>query len=85
MLTDGERILTVPRSNPVNAFTTGRIVQDAGLKRAFDEHRNDVQDSQLAECIAERIHAFGHSERRPGVTQCKDGDSHRDAKCPRPC
>ena len=31
VMTDGERILTVPRNNPVNAFTMGRIVQDAGL------------------------------------------------------
>ena len=31
VLTDGRRIVTVPRSNPVNAFTMGRIVQDAGL------------------------------------------------------
>ena len=31
VLTDGRRIVTVPRNNPVNAFTMGRIVQDAGL------------------------------------------------------
>lgn len=31
VLTDGRRIVTVPRSNPVNAHTMGRIVQDAGL------------------------------------------------------
>ncbi|WP_419164058.1 type II toxin-antitoxin system HicA family toxin [Candidatus Palauibacter sp.] len=31
VMTDGERIVTVPRNNPVNAFTMGRIVQDAGL------------------------------------------------------
>ncbi len=34
VLTDGQRIVTVPRSNPVNAFTMGRIVQDAGLTEA---------------------------------------------------
>ena len=28
---DGERILTIPRHNPVNAFTMGGIVRDAGL------------------------------------------------------
>jgi hypothetical protein len=28
---DGERILTIPRHNPVNAFTMGGIVCDAGL------------------------------------------------------
>jgi predicted RNA binding protein YcfA (HicA-like mRNA interferase family) len=31
VLTDGERILTVPRHNPVNAFTMGGILKDAGL------------------------------------------------------
>ena len=31
VLTDGVRIVTVPRNNPVNAHTMGRIVQDAGL------------------------------------------------------
>ncbi len=31
VMTDGRRILTVPRNNPVNAFTMGGIVRDAGL------------------------------------------------------
>ena len=31
VMTDGKRILTIPRANPVNAFTMGDIVQDAGL------------------------------------------------------
>jgi predicted RNA binding protein YcfA (HicA-like mRNA interferase family) len=31
VMSDGERILTVPRHNPVNAFTMGGIVRDAGL------------------------------------------------------
>lgn len=31
VMTDGQRILTVPRHNPVNAFTLGGIVRDAGL------------------------------------------------------
>ena len=30
-MTDGTRILTIPRANPVNAFTMGGIVKDAGL------------------------------------------------------
>ncbi len=30
-MTDGERILTIPRHDPVNAFTMGGIVRDAGL------------------------------------------------------
>lgn len=31
VMSDGRRILTVPRHNPVNAFTLGGIVRDAGL------------------------------------------------------
>lgn len=31
VLTDGQRILTSPRHNPVNAFTIAGIVRDAGL------------------------------------------------------
>ncbi len=31
VMTDGVRIVTIPRSNPVNALTMGGIVRDAGL------------------------------------------------------
>ncbi|MBC8273560.1 MAG: type II toxin-antitoxin system HicA family toxin, partial [Chloroflexi bacterium] len=31
VMSDGERFLTIPRSNPVNAFTMGGIAKDAGL------------------------------------------------------
>ena len=31
VMTDGVRILTIPRHNPVNAYTMGGIVRDAGL------------------------------------------------------
>ena len=31
VMTDGSRIITIPRHNPVNAFTLGGIVRDAGL------------------------------------------------------
>lgn len=31
VMSDGERIITIPRHNPVNAFTMGGIVRDAGL------------------------------------------------------
>ncbi len=38
VMTDGARILTIPRHNPVNAFTMGGIVRDAGLTiEAFRE------------------------------------------------
>jgi len=31
VMSDGTRFLTIPRKNPVNAFTMGGIVKDAGL------------------------------------------------------
>jgi predicted RNA binding protein YcfA (HicA-like mRNA interferase family) len=31
IMTDGTRILTIPRNDPINAFTMGGIVRDAGL------------------------------------------------------
>ena len=31
VMSNGTRILTIPRNNPVNAFTLGGIVRDAGL------------------------------------------------------
>jgi hypothetical protein len=30
-MTDSVRIITIPRHNPVNAFTMGGVVRDAGL------------------------------------------------------
>jgi len=37
VMTDGVRIITIPRHNPVNAFTMDGIVRDAGLSE--DEFR----------------------------------------------
>jgi predicted RNA binding protein YcfA (HicA-like mRNA interferase family) len=31
VMTDGSRVVTIPRHNPINAFTMGTIVQAAGL------------------------------------------------------
>jgi len=36
-MTNGERIITIPRANPVNAFTMAGIVRDAGL--SIDEFK----------------------------------------------
>jgi len=36
-ITDGMRIVTIPRHNPVNAITMGKIVRDAGM--TIDEFR----------------------------------------------
>ncbi len=30
-MTNGTRIITIPRANPINAYTMAGIVQDAGL------------------------------------------------------
>jgi hypothetical protein len=30
-MTNGQRILIIPRHNPINAFTMGGLVRDAGL------------------------------------------------------
>jgi predicted RNA binding protein YcfA (HicA-like mRNA interferase family) len=38
VMTNGARILTIPRHNPINAFTMGGIVRDAGL--SVDAFRN---------------------------------------------
>jgi len=37
VMSDGTRILTIPRNNPVNAYSMGGIVQDAGI--TIDEFR----------------------------------------------
>ncbi len=31
VMSDGRRILTIPRGDPINAYTMGGIVKDAGL------------------------------------------------------
>jgi len=31
VLSNGERLITIPRHNPIKAFTMGGIVRDAGL------------------------------------------------------
>ena len=31
VMSDGVRFLTIPRKNPINAYTMGGIVRDAGL------------------------------------------------------
>jgi predicted RNA binding protein YcfA (HicA-like mRNA interferase family) len=37
VMSDGVRILTIPRHNPINAITMGGLVRDAGL--TIDEFR----------------------------------------------
>ena len=37
-MTNGERILTIPRNNPINAYTMAGIIRDAGL--TIEEFKN---------------------------------------------
>ncbi|HGJ65469.1 TPA: type II toxin-antitoxin system HicA family toxin [bacterium] len=37
-MNDGERIITIPRENPINSFTMAGIIKDAGL--TIDEFKN---------------------------------------------
>ena len=38
VMTNGTRVVTIPRANPINAYTMGGIVRDAGL--TDDEFRD---------------------------------------------
>ena len=44
-MTDGVRILAIPRHNPVNAFTMGGIVRDAGI--TTEEFKNSGYPASL--------------------------------------
>jgi len=37
-MTNGERIITIPRSNPVDAFTMAGIIKDAGF--SIEDYKN---------------------------------------------
>ena len=37
VMSNSQRFLTIPRKNPINAFTVGGIIKDAGL--AIDEFK----------------------------------------------
>ena len=39
VMTDGNRIITIPRHNPVNAITMGNIIRDSGIPyETFKRH-----------------------------------------------
>ncbi len=38
VMSDGIRIITIPRNNPINAYTLGGIVKDAGI--TVEEFKN---------------------------------------------
>ncbi|OGU27497.1 MAG: hypothetical protein A2057_05225 [Ignavibacteria bacterium GWA2_35_9] len=39
-MTDGKRIITIPRANPVNAYTMAGIIKDAGM--TIEEFKNKL-------------------------------------------
>ena len=40
VMSDGTHFITIPRNNPINAFTMGGIVRDAGL--TTEEFKNNL-------------------------------------------
>jgi len=40
VMSDGVRIITIPRNNPINAYTLGGIVNDAGM--TVEEFKKDL-------------------------------------------
>jgi predicted RNA binding protein YcfA (HicA-like mRNA interferase family) len=60
VMSDGRRILTIPRANPINAYTMGGIIRDAGLSPALRS-----VDSEHEGCVIEPRKAYvGAAERR---------------------
>ncbi len=59
VMSDGTRFLTIPRNNPVNAYTMAGIVRDAGLTIPGaprpSEHRckDVIQDDELPSLVGE--------------------------------
>ena len=45
VISDGRRILTIPRHNPLNAYTMGGIAQDAGHRVQDGEYDDEVRRS----------------------------------------
>ncbi len=39
-MTNGVRLVTIPRNNPINAFTMGGIIKDAGI--SIEEFKDNV-------------------------------------------
>jgi len=65
VMTDGVRILTIPRRDPVNAYSMGGIVRDAGLsikKLATNECLIGVRTAQAR--IVTRLPRVAVSRRR---------------------
>ena len=56
VMTDGVRILTIPRHNPVNALTMGGIVRDAGLTVEAFRKLPRCRTCSGAESLREALH-----------------------------
>jgi len=49
-MTNGERIITIPRANPINAYTMGGIITDAGL--SIEEFKSFCNSFNVTSVIA---------------------------------
>lgn len=49
VMSDGVRILTIPRHNPVNAFTMGGIARDAGL--SVEQLRSSFESADIQQTL----------------------------------
>lgn len=56
-MADGVRIFTIPRHNPVNAFTMGGIARDAGL--TVEEFKNTMNDEKWI--VSDKDHLGGNT------------------------
>ena len=42
VMSDGTRILTIPQANPINAYTMGGIIREAGLRSLSSESSSET-------------------------------------------
>jgi len=72
VMSDGVRIVTIPRHNPVNAFTMGGIARDAGL--SVEQFKNFSDNGAIQQIVGRE-----RRERVSQLTWCGGGcfDSRR--------
>jgi predicted RNA binding protein YcfA (HicA-like mRNA interferase family) len=52
VMTDGARIISIPRHNPVNAITMGYIVRDVGLTNERSADFSEVEPCRTRRCAS---------------------------------
>ena len=72
---DGERILIIPRASPIDAYTMGGIIRDAGL--SVEQFRNLLWDfyASSGSTTAHTSAATSASPRDPSMTFTRCGSS----------